>query len=85
MMAEVCADGLSFIYHYNKPSIRKDGIRYDILSIDLDADVEGRLIVQAIPDYGWCLKELIVDDSWRSTSWDNIARIVRRETDRLGR
>ena len=71
---------LSFLYRRNKPTIQKDGYRYEILSISED---EGFLYMDAIqvyPSYRFAIDILKMDGSWREASWRKVYAIVEKET-----
>jgi len=75
---------LTFVYHHNKPTIQKDGIKYEILGIYAPLEGEETIDLDAIPNYGWVLKTLTMDRTWRASSWRHIRDMVKNEIKRLG-
>jgi hypothetical protein len=90
LMKEAGVESLDFIYHKNKPTVQKDGDKYEILSIYLE-DVENaedeQLLwidgVKVYPSYEHKLHPLLVDSSWRRTSVNHIKNIVQQEINKL--
>lgn len=77
---------ISFFYQPNKPTIQKDGIRYEILEIFVP-DWDYELCIDAVPcpgNGGWKLHHLYVNESWRKSSWKHIRDIVENELKRRG-
>lgn len=73
---------INFLYHYTKPTIQKDGIKYEILSIVIPDDGETTLELTTIPRYDFCLHYLTMDESWRTSSWKHVLDIVETEIKR---
>ena len=69
---------VDFFYHSVKPIIQKDGIKYEILSIDDNED--GRIRISAIPSYSWILQSLYMDETWNKKTIDKIAKLVREQS-----
>ena len=85
LMEEKGITELHFIFHKNKPTVQKDGIKYEIISIYLE-DVDGieeKLIfldgIKVYPCYEYKLIPLLVDNTWRKTSINHIENIVKQE------
>ena len=83
MMDEVGIDSVSFIYHRTKPTIQKDGLRYEILTIFYPENEEEGMVLETIPTYDWRLVTLNVDRSWRERSWEHLRDIVEKEIKRM--
>lgn len=82
-IGELNTDWIQFIYHRNKPFIQKDGIRYEIMTIDTPEEGDTTLRLTCIPSYSFKLVELVMDESWRITSWKKILKVVESEIDRI--
>lgn len=67
---------LDFLGVENKPIIQKDGIKYEIISIDLIDD--NTLELSVIPCCYFELQYLTVDSTWRKTSINHLKDIVRQ-------
>ena len=83
MMEGAGLTGLTFVYHYNKPTIQKDGIKYEILGIYAPEEGEATIDLDAKPNYEWVLKNLTMDRTWRASSWRHIRDVVKNELKRL--
>lgn len=85
ILKEEGVDSLDFLYHQNKPTVQKDGDRYEIMSIS-SGEEEGTLEITGIkvyPSFEFKLSYLTVDSRWRSTSVNHIREIVQNEINRL--
>lgn len=83
LMEEKGIEDLNFLFHRNKPTVQKDGIRYEILSIYSE---DGILILDGVkvyPGYEHKLVPLVVDNTWRKTSINHIKDIVNQEIKRI--
>jgi hypothetical protein len=73
LIDEAGLESVVFVHYKTQPTIQKDGIQYRILSI---TPGETGIELDCIPNYGWCLKHLDVDESWNRKTIDKIARLV---------
>lgn len=73
---------IDFLHRYNKPTIKKDGIKYEIISIAIPDDGKNALELTAIPNYSFCLHHLTMDESWRTSSWKHVLGLVKMEIER---
>lgn len=78
MIEDAGLTSVDFFYHRIKPTIQKEGIKYEILSIDDNED--GRIRITGIPNYGWCTKTLYMDETWNKKTIDKITKLVREQT-----
>ena len=76
-------DNLDFFYFKNKPTVQKDGDKYEILSIDLMDDTLEITGVKVWPSYEHQLTHLTMDNTWRRTSINHIKDIVSLEINKL--
>ena len=85
ILKEEGVDSLDFLYNKNRPTVQKDGDRYEIMSIS-SGEGEGTLEITGIkvyPSYEFKLSYLTVDSRWRSTSVNHIQEIVQNEINKL--
>lgn len=82
-MEEAGADYVDFFYHRNKPIIQKDGIRYEVLSISAPEEGDTNIHLLTIPSYGFMIKDIYVDATWRITTWRKLYTLVDAEVKRL--
>ena len=69
---------LDFFFHKNKPTIQKDGYKYEIFSIELTEDRTVELTgLQVYPCH------LKVDSTWRKTSLNHIQNIIQKEISKM--
>lgn len=77
-------ESLDFFYHQNKPTVQKDGSRYEILSIEpIDENSIEMTGIMVYPCYEHKLQYLTVDNTWRRTSINHIKNIVQQEINKL--
>ena len=81
MMKKREYESLNFLGVKNKPTIQKDGIKYEIISINLLDDDTLKLCV--IPCHHFQLQYLTVDSTWRKTSINHLKDIVRQRINLL--
>jgi hypothetical protein len=77
-------EGVDFLCLKNKPTIQKNGDRYEVFSISPTDD--GTLEITGMkvyPSYEFKLSYLTVDSRWRSTSIDHIKEIIQEEINRI--
>ena len=75
---------LDFLFHKNKPTVQKDGYKYEIFSIELTEDRTVELKgLQIYPCYEHKLCHLKVDNTWRKTSLNHIQNIIQKEIDKM--
>ena len=75
---------LDFLFHKNKPTIQKDGYKYEIFSIELTEDRTVELKgLQVYPCYEHKLCHLTVDNTWRKTSVNHIQNIIQQEISKM--
>ena len=73
---------LDFLFHKNKPTVQKNGYKYEIFSIELTEDRTVELTgLQIYPCYNHKLCHLTVDSTWRKTSIDHIQDIIQYTID----
>ena len=71
-----------FFFHKNKPTVQKDGYKYEIFSIELTEDRTVEITgLQVYPCYNYKLCHLTVDSTWRKTSIDHIQDIIQHTID----
>lgn len=69
-------ESLNFLGVKNKPIIQKDGIKYEIISIDL---LDGNTLeLSVIPCNHFQLQYLTVDSTWKKTSINHLKDIIRQ-------
>lgn len=76
--------GVDFLCLKNKPTIQKNGDRYEVFSISPTDD--GKLEITGMkvyPSFSYSLSYLTVDSRWRSTSIDHIKKIIQDEINRI--
>lgn len=77
-------ESLDFFYHKHRPTVQKDGYKYEILNIGLTEDNSVELTgIQVYPSYEYKLQYLTVDSTWRRTSVNHIQNIVQQEINKL--
>lgn len=77
-------ESLDFFYHTHRPTLQKDGNKYEILTIDLTEDDDIELsAIKVYPSYEHVLHCLTVDSTWKKTSVNRIANIIKKEINRL--
>ena len=70
---------VDFLTCNTHPSIQKDGIKYEILTIFAPEEGDDSIELTVIPSYGFCVKQISVTKDWRSTTWTKLNRIVESE------
>ena len=84
IMKEEGIESLDFFYHKNRPTVQKDGNKYEILSIDLiDENSIEMTGIMVAPCYQHSLTYLTVDSTWKKTSVNHIANIIKKEINKL--
>ena len=73
---------IDFLTRNTHPSIQKDGIKYEILTIFAPEEGDDSIELTVIPSYGFCVKQISVTKDWRSTTWNKLDRIVESEINR---
>ena len=77
-------ESLDFFYHKNRPTVQKDGDRYEIMSISLQENDTVEITgIKVYPSYEHKLTYLTVDNTWRNTSINHIQNIVQQEINKL--
>ena len=77
-------ESLDFFYHKYRPTVQKDGYKYEIFNIGLTEDRTVELTgVQVYPCYVHKLCHLTVDNTWRKTSVNHIQDIIQQEIDKM--
>lgn len=75
---------LDFFYHKNRPTVQKDGDRYEIMSITLQENDTVEITgIKVYPSYEFKLSYLTVNSRWRSTSVNHIREIIQNEINKL--
>lgn len=75
---------LNFFFHKNKPTVQKDGYKYEIFSIELTEDRTVELTgLKVYPCYEHTFCHLKVDSSWRKTSLNYIQNIIQQEISKM--
>lgn len=77
LMNEAGLDSIDFLLYRNKPTIQKEGIKYEILFIEPTDESSIRLT--GIPSYSWCIKDLYMNESWSKNTINKISRIVKEK------
>lgn len=72
-------ESLDFIYSRNKPTVQKDGDRYEIQSITLQDDTVEITGIKVYPSYEYKLTYLTMDNTWRKTSINHIKNIIQQQ------
>ena len=85
MMNEAGAEYLSFLFHNTRPTIQKDGLKYEILDLFAPEPGDTCLSLSTIAPWGFSLHTLTIDGTARKSTWDALARLVRREIAKLER
>lgn len=80
MLDEAGMEEVSFLYRRSKPTIQKNGYRYEILSIYEDDGCVYLDGIQVYPSYRFAIEVLKMDGSWREVSLRRVRDIVERET-----
>lgn len=63
----------SFFYERCRPKIQRDGLQYEILSVSYEDD---KVYLDLIPSYMFTVKTVMMDKTWRKSSWNHIRNIV---------
>ena len=75
---------LDFFFHKSKPTVQKDGYKYEIFSIELTEDRTVELTArQVYPCYEHNIFHLKVDISLRKTSLNHIQNIIQKEINKM--
>lgn len=83
-MKEEYIECLDFIYHKTKPTVQKDGNKYEIITIEpIDDESIEMSAVKVYPGYEHKLTYLTVDNTWRKSSINHIKDIVSNEINRI--
>jgi len=80
MLDEAGMEEVSFMFRRTKPTIQKDGFRYEILAIYEDEGFVYLDAIQVYPGFRFALDVLKMDETWREASWKKVHKIVERET-----
>jgi len=84
ILKEANLDGIDFLYNKNKPTVQKDGDRYEIQCISLQENDTVEITgIKVYPSYEFKLTYLTVDNTWRMTSINHIKDIVKQEISKL--
>lgn len=79
MMQKKEVESLDFFFRRNKPTVQKDGKKFEILTIEpIDENSIEMSVIQVDP-YVHQLQYLTVDNTWRKTSINHIKNIVKQE------
>ncbi len=77
LFRESDADDISFLHHPKKPTITKDGIKYDIVGIQPYVDDDEPFIeLECIPHGNWKLENITLDLTSRKATLERIHDIV---------
>ena len=82
MMKRAEINDIDFLWkkrHY----IQKDGLRYEILTIYAPEDGDDELMLSTIPSYGFSLHHLLMNHTWKASSWRHVRDIVKREIEKM--
>lgn len=63
----------SFFYERTRPKIQRDGLQYEILSVSYEDD---KVYLDLIPSYMFTVKTVVMDKTWRKSSWNHVRNIV---------
>ena len=83
IMSEAEVESIDFLYHKVKPIIQKDGIKYEVLMITAPDKGDTSLHICVKPSYEWATKDLLLDASWRMTTWVKMNRVIESEINRF--
>ena len=84
LMKEEGIESLDFFYHKNRPTVQKDGFKYEILTIEpIDENSIEMTGIMVAPCYEHKLTYLTMDSTWRRTSVNHIKNIVQQELNKL--
>ena len=84
LMKEAGVESLDFFYHKSRPTVQKDGCKYEILTIEpIDENSIEMTSIMVAPCYEHKLTYLTMDNTWRKTSVDHIKNIVQQEINKL--
>lgn len=83
MLKEVGLDGVDFLCHKDKPTVQKNGDRYEIMSITSGDGILEIIGIKVYPSFEYKLSCLTVDSRWRSSSLNHIQEIIETEINRL--
>lgn len=84
LMKSKGVESLDFFYHKSKPTVQKDGYKYEILTIEpIDENSIEMTVIMVAPCYEHKLTCLTVDSTWRRTSVNHIKDIVKQEIKKL--
>lgn len=84
LMKEEGIESLDFFYHKSRPTVQKDGFKYEILTIEpIDENSIEMTGIMVAPCYEHKLTYLTVDSTWRRTSVNHIKDIVKQEISKL--
>lgn len=62
-----------FFYERTRPKIQRDGLQYEILSVSYEDD---KIYLDLIPSYMFTVKTVMMDKTWRKSSWNHVRNIV---------
>jgi len=63
----------SFFYERTRPKIQREGLQYEILSVSYEDD---NVYLDLIPSYMFTVKTVMMDKTWRKSSWNHVRNIV---------
>ena len=63
----------SFFYERTRPKIQREGLKYEILSISYEDD---KVYLDLIPSYMFTVKTVMMDNTWKKSSWNHIRNLV---------
>lgn len=63
----------SFFYERTRPKIQREGLQYEILSVSYEDD---KVYLDLIPSYMFTVKTVMMDKTWRKSSWNHVRNIV---------
>ena len=67
---------VSFLYHWTKPVIQRDGIKYELMDVSWEDD---QVYLNVIPSYTFQLQPMVMDHTWRKNSQKHIRNLVAAE------
>ena len=67
---------VSFLYHWTKPVIQRDGIKYELMDVSWEDE---QVYLSVIPSYTFQLQTMVMDNTWRKNSQKHIRNLVAAE------
>jgi len=75
LLVRANVEEVSFLNHRNKPTFTKDGIKYEIVAVNL-IEYEPVVELDVIPSYDFKLVSILLETSWRKATLVRIKKAV---------